>query len=99
MIVPSFLSNVKDVFVLKGRGAIVSPGIPHGTNTKSILIGDSIEIRKIDGSRLLATVRGMETKNTSNSKDIGLLLDVGDAEVTIGSELWYLGRLNAKPGA
>lgn len=91
----SFLSRVEDTFALTGRGVVVIPGIPQDRKKYFVRIGDSIEIRKPDGQRLLTTVDGIEMANSPRKIGISLLLpkEIHKSDVPIGSELWHASKI------
>jgi translation elongation factor EF-Tu-like GTPase len=88
---PSFLSRVEDTFAITGRGVVVIPGIPQGGKKYFVRIGDTLEVRKPDGQRLLTSVAGIEMVNSPRKIGIPLLLpqEIEKHDVPIGSELWH----------
>lgn len=55
------LSVVEDVFELRGRGCVITPGVPVApTPMVSIQIGDALRLVRPDGSSVTTTVAGIE---------------------------------------
>ncbi|HEX8493622.1 MAG TPA: hypothetical protein VF658_12315 [Pyrinomonadaceae bacterium] len=54
--------TVADVFLLAQRGVIIVPDEPWGVSLKA---GDTLELRKPDGTFLITRVRGVEMSNPS----------------------------------
>ena len=90
----SYLSSVEDTFAITGRGVVLVPGVPRGEKKYFVRVGDSLEIRKPDGQRLLTRVAGIEMCSPPSKIGIPLLLprDVQKEDVPIGSELWHAPR-------
>jgi hypothetical protein len=86
-----FISRIEDTFETTGRGMVLIPSIPDDGKKYVVQIGDSLEVRKPDGQRLITTVAGIEMCN-SPKRFIPLLLptDVRKEDVPVGSELWHL---------
>ena len=86
---PFFRMTVADVFVIRGRGTVVTGQIESGT----LKVNDQIQITRANGTRRPVTVAGIEmfrkVLNEANSGDnIGVLLrDVQKADVQKGDVL------------
>ena len=87
----SLLSRVEDTFAITGRGVVVVPGIPDDGKRYFVRIGDTLEVRRPDGQRLLTTVAGIAMVNSPRKIGIPLLLprEIQKDDVPIGSELWH----------
>jgi GMP synthase (glutamine-hydrolysing) len=80
-----FLFTVESIHRLAGRGVLLSPGIPR--RTPIVRVGQSISLKRPDGSRVEGTVRGMASfGETGAAIPLLVLLDAPDAEVPAGSE-------------
>ena len=91
---PIFLSRVVTTFALEGRGIAIEPGIPYQPTTHRVLIGDDLEIRRADGSKLITKVAGLELGGDPGRESCPIVLppNVSENEVPVGSELWQLPR-------
>jgi translation elongation factor EF-Tu-like GTPase len=90
---PRCLYTVEDSFFIKGRGLVTLPGIvPCGD--ERYRIGDRVEIRRPDGSRLEWAIGGIEMINCTpprlTKEVVFLLRDLGKEDVPIGSEIWSI---------
>jgi hypothetical protein len=82
---------VEDRLVLKGRGVVPLPGlVPQGE--ERFRVGDPIELRRPDGSRLRWTIGGLESGSTPpRPPGTGvpiLLRDLDRDDVPLGTEVW-----------
>lgn len=71
-----FLLPIEDVFFITGRGTVATGTVSTGILT----VGDAVQVHKADGTRVAATVTGIETfRKTQTSAHpgqmIGVLLD------------------------
>ena len=85
------LFTVEDTFSIKGRGLVPVPGIvPQGE--ERFRVGDSIIIRRPDGSHLESTIGGIEMISVTPPRpknDVVILLkNLSKEDVPIGSEVW-----------
>ena len=70
---------------LQGRGVLLSPGIPR--RTPIVRVGQTLSLKRPDGSRVEGTVRGMASfGDTGAAIPLLVLLDSPDAEVPPGCE-------------
>jgi GMP synthase (glutamine-hydrolysing) len=80
-----YLFTVEAIQRLEGRGVLLSPGIPR--RTPIVRVGQTISLKRPDGSRVEATVRGMASfGETGAAIPLLVLLNAPDAEVPPGSE-------------
>ena len=89
---PVFLSRIEATFTIKGRGVVIDPGVPYEPKVHRVFIGDDLEIRRADGSKLLTKVSGLELGGYPGKKSCPILLpsDIGEEELPVGSEVWQL---------
>jgi len=71
----TFRMTVQDVFVITGRGCVVTGRVEKG----SVALGDSVTLRRTDGSTRMVTVTGIEMfrkvlKVASQGDNVGLFL-------------------------
>ena len=86
------LSTVEDRFEITGRGCVVVPGIPHDC-PKDIAVrrGDTIELRKPDGTSLRTRIYEIEfCDGPGKRSDVAFLLppEITKADVPVGTEIW-----------
>jgi GMP synthase (glutamine-hydrolysing) len=80
-----YLFTVDAIQRLQGRGVLLSPGIPR--RTPIVRVGQTLFLKRPDGSRVEGTVRGMASfGDTGAAIPLLVLLDSPDAEVPPGSE-------------
>ena len=80
-----YLFTVEAIQRLAGRGVLLSPGIPR--RTPIVRVGQTISLKRPDGSRVEGTVRGMASfGETGAAIPLLVLLNAPDAEVPPGSE-------------
>ncbi len=80
---------VEDTFSIKGRGLVPVHGIlPQGE--ERFLVGDPIQLRRPDGSRLEWKIGGIEIICGARPRhDVVILLQsLGKDDVPIGTEVW-----------
>lgn len=71
----SFRITVQDVFSIKGRGTVITGTVETG----SVSVGDSMTLRRVDGSAKTVTVAGIEkfrqiTDTAVKGENVGVLL-------------------------
>jgi hypothetical protein len=88
---PRSLYTVEDSFFLKGRGLVTLPGIVPREGER-FRIGDWVEIRRPDGSRLVWAIGGIEMSDPAPPTPgvVILLRELGKEDVPIGSEIWSI---------
>jgi GMP synthase (glutamine-hydrolysing) len=80
-----YLFTVEATHRLEGRGVLLSPGIPR--RSPIVRVGQAISLKRPDGSRVGATVRGMASfGETGTAIPLLVQLDSPEAEVPSGSE-------------
>jgi GMP synthase (glutamine-hydrolysing) len=80
-----YLFTVESIQRLEGRGVLLSPGIPR--RAPIVRVGQTLSLKRPDGSRVEGTVRGMASfGDTGAAIPLLVLLDAPDAEVPVGSE-------------
>jgi GMP synthase (glutamine-hydrolysing) len=80
-----YLFTVESAHRLAGKGVLLSPGIPR--RSPIVRVGQAISLKRPDGSRLGATVRGMASfGETGSAIPLLVQLDAPDVEVPPGSE-------------
>jgi elongation factor Tu len=85
---PSFRMTIDDVFMIRGRGTVVTGRIASGT----IRVGDTVELQRPDLTRKV-TVSGIEMfrkvlEQATSGDNVGLLLrDIVKEEVKAGDLL------------
>ncbi|WP_375771140.1 hypothetical protein NR798_09630 [Archangium gephyra] len=80
-----YLFTVDAIQRLQGRGVLLSPGIPR--RAPIVRVGQTLSLKRPDGSRVEGTVRGMASfGDTGAAIPLLVLLDSPDAEVPPGSE-------------
>lgn len=80
-----YLFTVEAIQRLEGRGILLSPGIPR--RAPIVRVGQSLSLKRPDGSRVEGTVRGMASfGDTGEAIPLLVLLDSPDVEVPPGSE-------------
>lgn len=86
----TFVSKTEDVFQITGRGCVVVPGIPKSSPDLKIKVGDSVVLKRPDGSEIETTIRGIEMGSRVPSDFIPVLLgsEVTKDMVPVGTELW-----------
>jgi hypothetical protein len=80
---------VEDTFVIKGRGLVPVPGIvPQGD--ERFRVGDSILLKRPDGSSLPWQIGGLELICGGPPRDdvVVLLKGLGKEDVPVGTEVW-----------
>lgn len=86
--VKQYLFTVSVTFAIKGRGLILMPGIQAGPK---VHIGDTVELRRPDGTLFTSTIRGIEFPPLSwPARAVPILLPatVVKDDVPIGTEVW-----------
>jgi hypothetical protein len=85
----AFICRIDDVFQIAGRGCVVTPGIPKGTAFR-LKVGDSLLLRRPDGSELHTVLRGIEMGGSPEFPAIPILLgaEVTKEQVPVGTEIW-----------
>ncbi len=83
------ICRVDDAFQISRRGCVVIPGIPKDAAFQ-IKVGDSLLLRRPDGSVLLTVFGGVEIVSPSNDRGSPILLgaEVTKDQVPIGTEVW-----------
>ena len=71
----SFRVTVQDVFFITGRGTVITGTVETG----SVSVGDSVTLRRVDGSARTVTVTGIEkfrqiTDTAVKGENVGILL-------------------------
>src|SRR5262245_4415703 len=84
---PQRLFTVEDTFAVADRGTIVVPGMPHELVGR-IRAGDTVELRRPDGSVAEAQIRGMHLFGRTGDQPVALLLSVEKDNVPRGTEIW-----------
>jgi hypothetical protein len=78
--------TVENVYTIRGRGVVLLPGVTFEQYTRT-KVGDTLVIRRPDGSVLHAVVRGVEYPPSVHSREpiqrYGVLVDLH--EVPVGS--------------
>ena len=89
---PRRLFTVTDVYLIRGRGLVVLPGIvPIGE--ERFRIGELLLLKRPDGSEIEATIGGLEMFTDTTRPDIPVMLrGLGKEDVPIGTEVWSLDR-------
>lgn len=79
---------VKETFILRSLGLILTPGIiPEGD--ERFRIGDQIVLRRPDGSSLEWQIGGLEFLDPNPNRDVVILLkELAQEDVPIGTEVW-----------
>jgi hypothetical protein len=89
----TFLSSVKAVFEIEGRGCVIVPGVPP--DDRFARKGSPIELRKPDGSAVRAEIVEMEmlrgTGPESQFRPILLPRNFSKSDVPVGTEVWLCG--------
>ncbi|MFE8595701.1 type 1 glutamine amidotransferase [Archangium violaceum] len=80
-----YLFTVDAIQRLAGRGVLLSPGIPR--RAPIVRVGQTLSLKRPDGSRVEGTVRGMASfGDTGSAIPLLVLLESPDDEVPPGSE-------------
>ena len=77
------LFTVTDVFLLTGRGVVLTPGL--GENVRFVKTGSSIKLVRPDKSVLTTTIRGITFQG---QHDILVGAEISKAAVPVGTEVW-----------
>ena len=87
----TFASKIDDVFQITGRGCVVVPGIPKSFGL-TIRIGDSVVLKRPDGTELETTIRGLEMFSRVPLDFTPVLLgnEISKDMVSLGTELWII---------
>ena len=83
----ALLCIVVDVFQIAGRGCIVTPGAAADLHPLP-QAGDAVVLKRPDGSRVTAFIRGMDRFGRPDAGIPILLGGVEKDEVPIGTEVW-----------
>jgi hypothetical protein len=90
---PRCLYTVEASFFIKGRGLVLVPKIVP-QEEKRLRVGDRVEIRRPDGSRLESCIGGIEIAHSSPPRPTCeawiLLRELTKEDVPIGSEIWSI---------
>lgn len=81
------LCIVVDVFQIPGRGCIVTPGAAPDLHPLP-RAGDAVLLKRPDGSRITATIRGLDRFGRPDAGIPILLGGLEKTEVPIGTEVW-----------
>lgn len=96
---PFLLTVVEEVFTISGRGTVITPAFPKGGSKFPIWTGDTIQLRRADGSSTETHIRGIEhLKRIKGGSNWGLLLppEVTTADVPVGTAIWWMARAAQK---
>ncbi len=79
---------VEDTFLIRGRGLVLAPGIPHSDQTR-IRVGDPLQLKRPNGSTFETAIAGIEflTPNPMRVTPI-LLTNLCKDDVPVGTEVW-----------
>jgi hypothetical protein len=95
----TFISRVEDVFEIEGRGTILTPGFSDAAlKDRNIVIrrGDSVELRKPDGSALRITITEIEAMHGARGCFYPIILPkhLSKPDIPIGTEVWLCGTIS-----
>lgn len=82
-----FLFTIEDTFAIRERGTILAPGIPLSKEDRWH-IGDSLVLRRPDGSMTETLIRGMHILHAEPNSHLVVLVSVAKDEVAVGTEVW-----------
>ena len=88
----ALLFIVRETFQLERRGLILATDVKQ--EQTGVRMGDSIELRRPDGSSLITTITGIERAIPYDpNRTLAVLLpaDISKADVPIGTEVWSHG--------
>ena len=87
-----FCSIIECVFEIKDRGVVVAPGITR--DRPSVKVGETIILELPDGSKLLASVKGIKfikfKDPVPSPREVALLLGTGltKSMIPVGTKIW-----------
>ena len=81
------LFTVTDTFAVRNRGTILTPGLPLDSEG-SCRIGDTVVLRRPDGSTVETNIRGIEGCSPVPASHLSILVPVDPADVPAGTEVW-----------
>ena len=87
---PKQLLIVEQRVWIRGKGLMLSPGIVASSALSAPRAGESVELRRPDGTVLDVLIQGTRTDTTLDGRStVRLLLAVGGKDdVPIGTEVW-----------
>ena len=79
---------VEDSFVIKGHGLVLVPGLlPEGD--ERFRVGDSISLRKPDGSAIATRIGALEFLCPNPRGEVVIMLkNLTKTDVPVGTEVW-----------
>jgi hypothetical protein len=83
------ICRVDNAFQISGRGCVVTPGIPKDASFQ-VKVGDSLVLRRPNGSVLHTVLVGVEFVRPPNDRGSPILLgaEVTKDQVPVGTEVW-----------
>jgi GMP synthase (glutamine-hydrolysing) len=79
--------KVTDVFEITGRGVVAYPGV-SGDGPFALRIGQTVELRRPDGTRVQTAIRGIEHLNPNPNCVVPLLFNLSKSDLPVGTEIW-----------
>jgi hypothetical protein len=99
----ALLFTVVEAFQLSGRGCVLVPGIGPDSGISNVRVGDRIRLIKPDGESIDTAVHGVEMIHYTAMRPpekifVPILLPstISKADVPPGTQVFYLGRCEAK---
>jgi hypothetical protein len=90
---PFLITKVEEIIRISGRGFFVLPAFPKGGPPNRVFVGDQIELRRQDGSRLESKLAGIEHfrgLNGHSSWGLRLPPEVKEPDTPAGTEIWWI---------
>jgi hypothetical protein len=90
---PFLITKVEEIIRISSRGFFVLPAFPKGGPTNRFSVGDQIELRRQDGSRLESKVAGIEHFRALDGRSSwGLRFppEVKETDTPVGTEIWWI---------
>ncbi len=86
---PRVLLTVEGAFTIEGRGVVLLPKLEPIGNER-FAAGDSLRIRRPDGTDLDTVMQGVEFMTTSDDSFLVILLPkhIAQQDVPVGSDVW-----------
>jgi len=83
------LMKVSEIFEIKGRGLVACLGVSWDLQ-EEFQIGQTVELRRPDGSRLTTEIQGIEHISPNMHRVTPLLFHLSKRDLPIGTEVWTI---------
>ena len=84
--------TVSDIVTISGKPILLFPGLPRDLQ-RTIRVGDQIELRRPDGTRVSTTLAGIEHArmlNRISQWPLRLPDSISKTDVPVGTEVWWI---------